>query len=582
MRHSLKSSVVAGLTLVIVGCGSASTSNEGSTESAVRSLTRAEALEDFGQIASAFRGLYGALVRKEARYQFNFESKVEEFRARITLAGSEAEYRALFQEFIALFEDPHVSLSAGLPNDASRSVRLPFSVMPVESTFVVYAVDAALGAGAPVVIGDELLSIDGAPAMQLAQGFSKYISVANPLASMHTAAARLTGRPTYLARGIQPDAPVVLRFRSPDGSERDVTLAWKEGTRLLPVLAAPPHAGESTRATGVALSETAAEVTIAELSKTGARVPFFMTALGRQSLVQAAEVKPSAEALAKFELTSEDAEQINYFAMTYSLGEKRVLLVRLPSYTPPDGKKALDYLRALFDDQRDQVDALVFDETHNPGGSIDFAEGIIGLLAKGPYRGYVQQMHADRKWISSFAQMASSVRQDDPTDPAAQVFEDQARQIDAAYSSGKPLSPALPFFAVSPMHEPDPAHWSKPALVLVDELSVSCADFVPLIVKANGFVTLFGQTTMGGGGNVERVATLTNSQTSLSISRGLGTVYDPTGTYPEADFIEDNGVPPNVMYSHTLADFRGGYVGYINAFNAELVRQLAPREASAR
>jgi hypothetical protein len=77
---------------------------------------------------------------------------------------------------------------------------------------------------------------------------------------------------------------------------------------------------------------------------------------------------------------------------------------------------------------------------------------------------------------------------------------------------------------------------------------------------------------MGGGGNVEQVATLTNTQGQLSISRGLGTVFDPTGAYPDARFIEDNGITPDTTYSHTLADFRAGYVAYVNAFNAVVTR----------
>jgi C-terminal processing protease CtpA/Prc len=112
-------------------------------------------------------------------------------------------------------------------------------------------------------------------------------------------------------------------------------------------------------------------------------------------------------------------------------------------------------------------------------------------------------------------------------------------------------------------------------MMLVDELSVSCGDIVPAIMKANGIMPLFGHTTMGGGGNVEEVATLTNTRWTLNLSRGLGTVFDPTGAYPEAGFIEDNGVTPDVAYDHSLADFRAGYVGYVSAFNAALAHQLA-------
>src|SRR5262249_59284909 len=102
---------------------------------------------------------------------------------------------------------------------------------------------------------------------------------------------------------------------------------------------------------------------------------------------------------------------------------------------------------------------------------------------------YVQRMHGDRKWIQSFISNATSASQENPADPAAQVFQERAHMVDVAYSTGQPLTDPVPFFSISPTHEPDQTHWSKPAMMLADELSVSCADFVPLITKSNGMVT---------------------------------------------------------------------------------------------
>jgi hypothetical protein len=576
---NLRSSVVVCLVSLLVGCATADVTEKGSSD--VRSITRAEALEDFDQIAASFRGLYGALERKEQRYGFRFEEMVTAYRSRVVAATTEAEWRGIFQEFLALFKDPHVSLSGGLPADDLHSFRLPFATMPVGDTFVVYTVDAALGASPPIQRGDEVLTIDGRPAKDLVASYLKYVSIANPLAALHSAAARLTSRAAYLSTGLSPDAPASVRVRGADGAVRDVALSWKEIPHLLPPVAAVPLAGESGPGALAGVSLTAEELTTAEMGKSGSRVPFFMTDAGRASLASAREVKPGEAALTKFGLTAESAARVEYFALTYALGKQKVLLVRIPSYTPSDEGAALNWLRALLDEQKDQVDALVVDETHNPGGSISFAEGVVSILAKDRYRGYVQRMHGDRKWIQSFASTADRLRQQDPTSAAAQIYEDRARMVDAAYGSGGGLTEPVPFFGVSPWREPDPAHWTKPVVMLADELSVSCADFVPLVARANGMVTLFGQTTMGGGGNVERVATLTNTQTTLSISRGVGTVFDASGAYPEADVIEDNGVSPDVAYGHTLADFRAGYVGYIGAFNSVVARILRSERAEA-
>ncbi len=562
-----------GLAFAVAACGSSDSQSDGTDESELRGISNAEALADFDQITASFRGLYGAMVRKEKKYGFKYDALVSDYRSRVQRARTEAQYRGIFQEFISRFQDAHVSLSMELVNDNSHAFRIPLGVMPVEDTFVVYRVGAA--AGDQVKVGDELLAIDGKSPKDLAAGFLKYVGTPNALSSAHIAAARLTSRSVYLSKGIKNGAPAKLRLRGADGVERDGIVAWAEAPHLLPPLPPPPQAGKSGPRTMTAASSLTAEVTREELGKMGARVPFFMTDAVKASLGITAEVKPSAVALAKFGLTPDVAAQIDYFAATYTLNGKKVLLFRLPDYTPADGGAALNYIRALFDEQQSQVDALVVDETHNPGGSVAFAFGVVSLLAPKTVNSMVQQMHGDRLWIQSFADASNQVAQSDPNDPLVAVFMKDAHLVDDAYSAKKPLSVPLPMFTATPTLDPDAAHWTKPFMMLTDELSVSCADFVPLLVQANGLAPLFGQRTMGGGGNVEQVATLTNTQGQLSISRGLGTVYDPTGVYPESRIIEDNGVTPDVSYSHTLADFRAGYLAYVTAFNASLTQQLS-------
>jgi C-terminal processing protease CtpA/Prc len=323
----------------------------------------------------------------------------------------------------------------------------------------------------------------------------------------------------------------------------------------------------------MAQSSTAAEVTRAELARMGDRVPFFMTPTVTSAL-GLTPVKPSAKALAGFGVSPEAAAAVDYFAGTYERDGKKVLLVRLPSYTPDDENAALGYLRALFTEQEPLVDAMVFDQTHNPGGSLFFAFGVASLLAPHPIRSLVQANNADRMWIQTFATIANDIAADEPNHPLVSVMREQAHLVDEAYSARKPLSAPLPIFSDVAELSPDPAHWKKPFIMLVDELAVSCGDIVPLLVKENRLGTLFGQRTMGGGGNVEEVATLTNSRWVLNLSRGIGMVPDAKGAFPEANIIEDNGVVPDVTYSHTLGDFRSGYVGYVEAFNTTLAAQL--------
>jgi C-terminal processing protease CtpA/Prc len=561
------------------GCSSHHETGMSSDE--IRTISTAEALDDFDQIASAFRTLYGAMERKQSKYGFDFETMTKQYRNQLFAARTEGEVAGIFIEYVSQFKDPHVYLDRQIVDDASQGHWLPFAVQPVEDTYLVNWLDPTAPAD-KIHIGDELMSIDGQSTADLAAMFSKYFAVANPLASKSITAGYLTSRASYLPGMINSLVPAKVHLRGADGVERDVTLPWNATAHLLTKPPPVPPAGGSVSKQAMSVSKTALTAIAASNASDDGKTPFFMTDASKQSLENFTPAKPSADSLAKVKLDQAAADAVSYFAATYTTGGKKVLFLRLPAYTPDKMEDALAYIQALFDTYQPQVDALVFDETHNPGGNVFFAQMVVSLLAKAPYNDYVEQLHADRKWMKSLSDEATQLNTSGSPQFGA-IFMDQARTVESAYDSGKTLSAPVPFVTGATTNVPDPMAWQKPSMMLIDELSVSCADFVPLLVKANHMATLFGQTTMGGGGNVEEVATLNNTQITLSLSRGLATVFDPTGAYPEANEIEDNGVKPDVVYNHTVADVRGGYVGYLKAMNAALLDTIAaaPKPAPA-
>jgi C-terminal processing protease CtpA/Prc len=101
-------------------------------------------------------------------------------------------------------------------------------------------------------------------------------------------------------------------------------------------------------------------------------------------------------------------------------------------------------------------------------------------------------------------------------------------------------------------------------LVLHDELSGSCAEACPKVLQSGGIVKTFGARTMGLGGTVEPVATLQFSRATLILSRGLNGVFGRDGVI---SLIENAGVTPDYPYKRTIADYRGGHLGYVTAFS---------------
>ncbi|HTV19963.1 MAG TPA: S41 family peptidase, partial [Polyangiaceae bacterium] len=116
--------------------------------------------------------------------------------------------------------------------------------------------------------------------------------------------------------------------------------------------------------------------------------------------------------------------------------------------------------------------------------------------------------------------------------------------------------------------------WTKPRLVLIDELAGSCGDAFPMLIKANHTAPLFGRRTMGLGGNVEAFGPLTNSLATLSLTRGTFTSHQDDETYVPGDFVENNGVQPDIEHVITAADFRTGFVDYMAHFSAVIASQI--------
>ena len=107
---------------------------------ALRNMTNVEALADFDQLVNTVRALYAPLERKQQRYGFSFEALVSSYRLGVAASTTDAAYRLLFEDFLAVLKDAHVSLSEGIADSALQPISLPFLAMPVEDTYVIASV----------------------------------------------------------------------------------------------------------------------------------------------------------------------------------------------------------------------------------------------------------------------------------------------------------------------------------------------------------------------------------------------------------------------------------------------------------
>jgi C-terminal processing protease CtpA/Prc len=119
--------------------------------------------------------------------------------------------------------------------------------------------------------------------------------------------------------------------------------------------------------------------------------------------------------------------------------------------------------------------------------------------------------------------------------------------------------------------------YSKPILVLVDEMSASGGDAFAATIQDNARGPLLGWRTMGAGGNVE-------SWEAGSYSMGFATVTESlmnrkndikTEEYLTAPYVENIGVRPDIVVDYmTVNNLNQKGKPFVDAFVAAIVAQL--------
>lgn len=600
----------ASITLVVftiilsAGCNFESSTITTEDAKALRPLTENEALADYDAMIASIQSLYGPLEYKERRFGYKFQTEAAKVRAKFSTAKSDAEKSALFLELLRKLEDGHVSLSQPI----RERYEIPVIVMPVEDKFLVSRVAPAL-APYGIAVGDELISIDGITPEEALKTILKYSWFANAESDRHMIYYFLY-RPSYIPELVPTSDFAQIKFAKPDGTEKLAQIAWKKTSPQQRVELVPRGEDDDTSSsdketetarqqankllganglTSEGLAERLNTINSISVADMGADAPWYWNAKLKKKY-QITMVTPERERVQAFykawtrELdafapTPPEAEPLpetlpTVWAALYKYNGKTVLMLRQPGYSPADFVLNLAMYSALIDQYQPLADTLIIDQTHNPGGVVTYTEGFAQLFAPKGINGFVQFLNTDRLWFTRLMSFWTGLDAATASTATGARILALAKNLEKDSELGLRLSKTPFSFSLREILPPAPggAVWKKPVLVLIDELCGSGGDSFPMLVKANGIGKLFGNRTAGLGGSVEKVIDLPFTRSSLSVTRGLFTTFKPNGQYTDADFVENNGVTPDVSYKHTIADFRDGFESYFKAFSEEATK----------
>lgn len=562
--------LVIGLGAGLTGCQSSDTTalTTGPQVAQLRPLTANERAADFDQLLSMFKTYYGPYEYKQERFGYKIEEVIASLKEKAMQAKTDEEFAGLVVQFGAVLQDGHVHLGPENSSSGIARYRVPILLTPVEHRALVGQIEKALSDSTGIAVGDEILEVDGQAPFAYMPTILKYSAMAHDISNEHMI-LRVLSRPSYMTELVPHSSMVRLKVKTAGGETLIRDIPWLVG-KYNPDLEKLVPSGRLDMS--VPFAKEYNSVVKSNIALMGDVNPFFVNPR-TQKQFGLVKVYPSDEARRAFGL--QDSEKPPIYAALYRYGGKNILLVRQATYAPSDFKGSV-YLRAymaLFSEYQDLADVLVVDQTHNPGGS--YCADFYDLFARENDVQSVQLLRADRNWINELMVTWVQESPDFAGTWDAHTVAAWGQQVEEAYDQGRFLSDAIPLFTGSFFSTPRGFTWEKPMLVLIDELAGSCGDMFPMLVKANGRAKLFGQRTMGLGGNVVEIGILNNSRIHVNLTRGLFYPYNPNRAPLREEFIENNGVSPDYVYDHTVSDFRSGYVNYVKTFSEKALEQLS-------
>lgn len=493
------------------------------------------------------------------------------------------DYQRILKNFFGSMGDYHVNISF----ISTESSYLPIHFKEANGKFFITGVEAHLikdRTAKSIAVGDEILTIDGKP---VAEVINAYLD--DEYNGGFTRTDRSTGVMYFpLRMGAlgqkSPQGTLLFGVRQKlTGQVKAVKIDWIYTKEQVANIIPPAGAkGARKQATKVAKQEPAFA-----FLKGSMMAPQFAV-LQKSSYTLGSDMIGSRESFlpdlgVKSWESNPDSCPFYAYTFTLSTGE-RIGYVRIAHYEGSTFET--NQFREIIRKFNTTTDALIIDQLNNPGGSVFYMYALASMLTDKPLQvplhrialtqkeviGSIEDLDAFQN-LKSDSQAQSILGSDLDGYPvtlslAKGCSEYMSFQIEE-WNKGHVLTDPVALFGLKTIKPDVSAKYTKPLLILINELDFSCGDFFPAILQDNRRGVLMGARTGGAGGYI-----LSAEHPNLF---GIDS-FTYTGSLAERvdhNPIENLGVHPDIYYDLTENDLQNRYADY-TASILEQIKKMLP------
>lgn len=540
-------------------------------------------ITDFQQLVALYDKNYGPYEWKVTGQKFDM-LEIGAWMDRIRATKTDLDYMEVLVEYVASLNDAHDVLT--FPSDFRAS--LGFTTDIYEGKVLIDSINRTRLPlrSYPFEVGDEVVSVDGVAADQLVTSFMKYETAANERSTRRLASSLIPTRVGSLmphAHEIGDSAMVVVKRA--DGSVQSYTIPWLKTGTPITAIGPVPSPKSTPKAVKRDAEDDGVEPSVDLDSPVLRKLRNATLSKERRSVLSFGARAPIFRAPDGFvqRLGTKTADV--FYSGTYKAGGYTIGFIRIPSFSPSSTATAIAQFESEIIYMQANTDGLIIDDMRNPGGSVCYGEALMAYLQPKEWRTLGFEIRATQTWVYDLSSEYEYYKSFGipESDPFMKGIFYILRDVKQAYSENRGRTGPLALCDVVLNLQPatdlngKSIAYTKPVMMLVDEMSASGGDAFPAIFQDNQRGPVFGMRTMGAGGTVVDYKGTNYSEADTRVTESIMIRKNDvvTSDYPAAPYVENIGVRPDIVVDYMTRDnlINRGQT-FINAFTAAMVDHI--------